>query len=48
MAMEIVNGYPCRDCADAEKAQKGIDPTARPRCPPSEELARSAPVPAGA
>ena len=24
MAMEIVNGYPCRDCTDAEKAKKGI------------------------
>jgi hypothetical protein len=30
MAMEIVNGYPCRDCSDAEKAKKGIDPNARP------------------
>jgi hypothetical protein len=30
MAMEIVNGYPCRDCSDVEKAKKGIDPNARP------------------
>ena len=30
MAMEIVNGYPCRDCTDVEKAKKGIDPNARP------------------
>lgn len=29
MAMEIVNGYPCRDCSDVEKAKKGIDPNAR-------------------
>ena len=33
MAMEIVNGYPCRDCTDAEKAKKGIDPTPA-QCPP--------------
>ena len=30
MAMEIVNGYPCRDCSDAEKAKKGIDPAMAP------------------
>jgi hypothetical protein len=26
MSFEIVNGYVCRDCADAEFARKGIDP----------------------
>jgi hypothetical protein len=26
--MEIVNGYVCRDCFDAEKAKKGLDPQA--------------------
>ncbi len=24
--MEMVNGYPCRDCADVAKAKRGIDP----------------------
>jgi hypothetical protein len=39
MAMEIVNGYPCRNCTDAEKAQKGIDPTAGPDARPGETKA---------
>ncbi|NGM21296.1 hypothetical protein G3576_14830 [Roseomonas stagni] len=37
--MEIVNGYPCRDCADVARAERGIDP-ARPEQGP-------APKPAG-
>jgi len=24
--MNMVNGFPCRDCADAELAKRGIDP----------------------
>ncbi|HKQ68187.1 MAG TPA: hypothetical protein VJT73_02550 [Polyangiaceae bacterium] len=28
--MNLVNGFPCRNCADAELAKRGIDP-ARPR-----------------
>ncbi len=28
--MEIVNGYPCRDCADVALAKRNIDP-AKPR-----------------
>lgn len=24
--MQVVNGFPCRNCADAELARKGIDP----------------------
>jgi hypothetical protein len=24
--MEIVNGYPCRDCGEAELAKRNIDP----------------------
>jgi hypothetical protein len=39
MAMEIVNGYPCRDCTDAEKAKKGIDPSAGPNAQPGETKA---------
>jgi hypothetical protein len=39
MAMEIVNGYPCRDCTDAEKAKKGIDPSAGPTAEPGETKA---------
>ena len=39
MAMEIVNGYPCRDCTDAEKAKKGIDPSAGPDAQPGETKA---------
>ena len=39
MAMKIVNGYPCRNCTDAEKAQKGIDPTAGPDARPGETKA---------
>jgi hypothetical protein len=39
MAMEIVNGYPCRDCTDAEKAKKGIDPSAGPNGQPGETKA---------
>ena len=39
MAMEIVNGYPCRDCIDAEKAKKGIDPSAGPNAQPGETKA---------
>jgi hypothetical protein len=27
--MEIVNGYPCRDCTDVARAKRNIDP-ARP------------------
>jgi hypothetical protein len=30
MAIELVNGYLCRDCADVEKAKKGVDPAAGP------------------
>ncbi|WP_157619354.1 hypothetical protein [Skermanella stibiiresistens] len=30
MAIEMVNGYVCRDCADVEKAKKGIDPGVQP------------------
>jgi hypothetical protein len=26
MAIEMVNGYPCRNCSEAAKAQRGIDP----------------------
>jgi hypothetical protein len=26
MAIELVNGYPCRNCSEAAKAQRGIDP----------------------
>jgi len=37
--MEIVNGYPCRDCTDAEKAKKGIDPSAGPDAQPGETKA---------
>jgi hypothetical protein len=37
MAMEIVNGYPCFDCTDVERAKKGENP-ARP--------AGAAPMPA--
>jgi hypothetical protein len=25
-AMEVVNGYPCKNCTDVEYAKKGIDP----------------------
>jgi hypothetical protein len=25
-AMEIVNGYGCRDCGDVAKARRGVDP----------------------
>ena len=39
MAMEIVNGYPCRDCTDAEKAKKGIDPSAGLNAQPGETKA---------
>jgi len=39
MGMEIVNGYPCRDCTDAEKAKKGIDPSAGPDAQPGETKA---------
>lgn len=39
MTMEIVNGYPCRDCTDAEKAKKGIDPSAGPNAQPGETKA---------
>jgi hypothetical protein len=39
MAMEIVNGYPCRDCTDAERAKKGIDPSAGPNAQPGETKA---------
>lgn len=26
MAMEVVNGYVCRNCSDVEYAKKGVDP----------------------
>ncbi|MBU1377665.1 MAG: hypothetical protein KKE02_16490 [Alphaproteobacteria bacterium] len=26
MAMEVVNGYVCRNCTDVEFAKKGVDP----------------------
>ena len=39
MAMEIVNGYPCRDCTDAEKSKKGIDPSAGLNAQPGETKA---------
>ena len=32
--MEIVNGYPCKDCTDVENAKKGIDP-AKPKDGPN-------------
>lgn len=25
--MEIVNGYPCRDCTDVALAKRGVDPS---------------------
>ena len=25
--MEIVNGFPCRDCADVAVAKRGVDPS---------------------
>ncbi len=28
--MEVVNGYPCRNCTDVENAKKGVDP-AKPK-----------------
>ncbi|MGX9964519.1 hypothetical protein ACVFYP_14410 [Roseomonas sp. F4] len=38
--MEIVNGYPCRDCTDVARAKKNIDP-AKPEqaAPPKPEPA---------
>jgi hypothetical protein len=33
--MEIVNGYPCRDCTDVAYAKKNIDP-AHPKDPPKD------------
>jgi hypothetical protein len=35
--MEIVNGYPCRDCTDVAYAKKNIDP-AHPKDPPSDAV----------
>ena len=32
--MEIVNGYPCKNCTDVEYAKKGIDP-AKPKDGPN-------------
>lgn len=32
IAVQVVNGYVCRDCTDVDLAKKGIDP-ARPRLP---------------
>ena len=32
--MEVVNGYPCKNCTDVEYAKKGIDP-ARPKDGPN-------------
>jgi len=26
MAMEVINGYVCRNCTDVEYAKKGVDP----------------------
>lgn len=26
MSIEIVNGYPCKNCTDVEYAKKGVDP----------------------
>ncbi len=42
--MEIVNGYPCRDCTDVARAKRGIDP-ARPDQGPAPQT--MAPKPAG-
>jgi hypothetical protein len=39
--MDIVNGYPCRDCADVALAKRNVDP-AKPRQaiePPNAEAA---------
>lgn len=38
--MEIVNGFPCQNCTDVAKAQKGIDPTAGPDAVPGETKAQ--------
>jgi hypothetical protein len=32
--MEIVNGFPCKNCTDVENAKKGIDP-AKPKDGPN-------------
>ena len=32
--MEVVNGYPCKNCTDVELAKKGIDP-AKPKDGPN-------------
>ena len=32
--MEIVNGYPCKNCTDVENAKKGVDP-AKPKDGPN-------------
>lgn len=37
--MEIVNGYACRDCAEASLASRGVDP-ARPADGPNGIFAR--------
>jgi hypothetical protein len=34
VAIQLVNGYPCRNCSDVELARKGIDP-AKPKVPVS-------------
>ncbi len=33
MSMEIINGYVCRNCTDAELAKRGVDP-AKPKDDP--------------
>lgn len=40
--MEIVNGFICRDCTDAERAQRHIDP-ARPQDGPFGAYAKEEP-----
>ncbi|WP_203072678.1 hypothetical protein [Falsiroseomonas ponticola] len=40
--MQIVNGYPCRDCTDVARAKRGIDP-ARPDQEPAPGPAAAAP-----
>ncbi len=32
--MDVVNGYPCKNCTDVELAKKGVDP-ARPKDGPN-------------
>ena len=37
--MEVVNGFPCRNCTEIDKAKKNIDPTAGPDAQPGETKA---------